>query len=246
VSAARHSAGAAALRSLLVTLLLAGSAAAGFLVYRLAYPPATLHALAPAAAPSAPLNKAAPAPSAPEPEAAPARRIPETLPELRLPGLDGRPHALAEWRGHPLVVNFWASWCEPCRREIPLLKRVRREHAADGVEVVGIAIDFRDAAQKYARDSKMDYPVLVGEDGGYEAVAAFGMDPVLPFTVFADGQGSIVNVKIGELHPAETELVLARLKGLKEGRLTLEAARREIAEGTARLHAAASGAGTTH
>jgi thiol-disulfide isomerase/thioredoxin len=239
--------GAAALRSLLVIVLLAGSAAAGFAAYRLAYPPATLHALAPpAAGQPPPVSSAAPAPSAPEPAATPQRRIPEALPDLRLPGLDGRAHALSEWRGHPLVVNFWASWCEPCRREIPLLKQIRREHAADGIEVIGIAIDFRDAAQKYARDSKIDYPVLVGEDGGYEAVAAFGMDPVLPFTVFADGAGRIVNLKVGELHPAETELVLASLKGLKEGRLTLDAARHEIAEGAARLHAAGPAPGTTH
>jgi thiol-disulfide isomerase/thioredoxin len=221
--------------------LLAACAAFGFLVYRLGHPPPSLY----------PVSAVAPPPQAPPPapqaaSAEPAPRIPETLPDLTLPGLDGQLHALSQWRGHTVVLNFWASWCEPCRREIPLLKQLRREHAADGVEVVGIAIDFRDAAQKYAHDSKIDYPVLVGEDGGYAAVAAFGMEPVLPFTVFADGHGRIVNLKIGELREAETQLVLARLKALNQGRITLQTARREIAEGTAKRFGAAPADAAAH
>jgi thiol-disulfide isomerase/thioredoxin len=219
-----------AIRGISIGALLAACAALGFLVYRFGHPGTSLRPVSAAVAPPGP---AAPPPAEPsEPE----RRIPDTLPDLTLPGLDGTAHALSEWRGRTLVLNFWASWCEPCRREIPFLKQLRREHAGDGVEVVGIAIDFRDAAQKYARDSKIDYPVLVGEDGGYAAVAAFGMEPVLPFTVFADGAGHIVSLKIGELHQGETQQVLAHLKALRDGRLSLEAARRDIAQDTAGRH----------
>jgi thiol-disulfide isomerase/thioredoxin len=228
---------AAGLRALLTGALLLGCAAGGFLLYRLAHPPPTLRAApAPPAAPSPPPLAGAAVP----PEAAPAappRRIPEVVPDLTLPGLDGKPHHLSEWQGRPLLINFWASWCEPCRREIPLLKSIRRDRAADHLEVVGIAIDFRDAARKYAHDSRIDYPVLVGEQGGYEAVAAFGMEPVLPFSVFADGSGHIVSVKIGELHRDESRLILDTLHDLAGASLTLAAARERIAQGMATLTA---------
>jgi len=157
------------------------------------------------------------------------------LPELTLPGLDGRSHRLRDWKGRPLVVNFWATWCEPCRREIPLLRSLRRERAIDRLEVVGIAIDFRDAAQKYATDSGIDYPVLIGEQGGFEAVAAFGMDPVLPFSAFADRAGRIVTLKVGELHPDEADFILDRMRDLDQGRLSLATAREQIAAGISRL-----------
>ena len=208
----------------LAAAVLIACAAGGFLAYRLARPPrATLHAASPA--------PAAPAATRAESPAFAPRKIPEVLPDLALPGLDGRSHRLADWKGHALLVNFWASWCEPCRREIPLLRSLRRERSADGLEILGIAIDYSDAAEKYARDAGIDYPVLLGEQGGYEAAAAFGMDPVLPFSVFADRTGRIVTLKVGELHADEAGFILDRVRDVEEGRLSLSAAREQIASG---------------
>jgi len=120
------------------------------------------------------------------------------------------------------------------------------ERATDRLEVVGIAIDFRDAARKYANDAGIDYPVLVGEQGGYEAVGAFGMDPVLPFSAFADPAGRIVTLKVGELHRDEAEFILDRMRELDQGRLSLASVREQIAAGISRLNmrraAAADGA----
>ena len=217
------------------------SAAGGFLVYRLAHPERTTLQ---AAAPTPPPLAAQPA-AAPPATAAPApRKIPDTLPDVSLPALDGTPHRLSDWKGHTLLVNFWASWCEPCRREIPLLESLRRERAQDGLEILGIALDFRDAAEQYAHRARIDYPVLVGEQGGYEAAAAFGMDPVLPFSVFADRIGRIVTLKVGELHRDEAGFILDRVRDLDEGRLTLAAARDQIASGIQRLNLhRAAGAG---
>lgn len=225
----------------LAAAVLIACAAGGFLAYSLAHPPrAVLHAASPA--------PAAPAATRAESPAFAARKIPEVLPDLALPGLDGRSHRLADWKGHPLLVNFWASWCEPCRREIPLLRSLRRERSPDGLEILGIAIDFRDAAEKYARDARIDYPVLLGEQGGYEAAAAFGMDPVLPFSVFADRTGRIVTLKVGELHPDEAGFILDRVRDVEEGRLSLSAARDQIASGIGRLNLprAASAPGAAH
>jgi thiol-disulfide isomerase/thioredoxin len=209
--------------ALLIGLVLLCSLGLGFLAHWLTRQPT--NALRPIVAGSpASSPEAADEPPAP-------RAIPEQLPPIALPALSGKTHSLTEWRGKPLIVNFWATWCEPCRREIPLLKRLRHEHAADGLEVVGIAIDSAEEVRKYAAAQGMDYPLLVGEDGGLAAANALGMETVLPFSVFADREGRIVALKVGELHPDEASLILARLEDEDHGRLSLESARQAIAAG---------------
>jgi hypothetical protein len=91
--------------------------------------------------------------------------------------------------------------------------------------------------QKFVRELGIDYPVLVGEKGGLEAVSAFGMDTVLPFSVFADAQGRIVTLKIGELHRDEASFILERLSDLRTGRIGLAAAREQIGAEIRRLSA---------
>jgi thiol-disulfide isomerase/thioredoxin len=169
---------------------------------------------------------------------APANKpIPADLPDIALADADGVKHKLSEWKGRPLMINFWATWCAPCRHEIPLLKRLRREHADEGLEVVGIAVDFRDAVQHYAREMGIDYPLLIGEQDGLDAIAAFGMDTVFPFTVFADAQGRIVTLKIGELHADEGRLILDVVKSVDRGQTDLALAKNKIADGIAALAA---------
>jgi thiol-disulfide isomerase/thioredoxin len=166
-----------------------------------------------------------------------AKPIPAELPDISLADADGVKHKLSQWKGRPLMINFWATWCEPCRREIPLLKRLRHERAAEGLEIVGIAVDFRDAVQHYAREMGIDYPVLIGEQDGLDAIAAFGMDTVFPFTVFADAQGRIVTLKIGELREDEGHFILDVVRSVDRGQTNLAAARKQIADGKAALAA---------
>ena len=223
--------------ALLAVALVAAAAGGGFLFYRLTSPPRSAltvdHSPPPAQPP-------AEADGPPQDAPAPMRRIPEELPLIRLPGLDGVLRSLSDFRGRLLVVNFWATWCEPCRREIPLLQSLRRERAKNGVEIVGIALDHRDDVAKYARARNLEYPLLIGEKGGLEAANALGMDTVLPFSVFADRGGRIVTLKVGELHPDEAALILDRMTDLDQGRLSLAAARQQIASGIARLAASRS------
>ena len=164
--------------------------------------------------------------------------MPVELPEIRLPGTDGAAHRLADWKGQPLVINFWATWCEPCRREIPLLKALRREHTSDRLEIVGIAVDYPDDVRKYAQAQGIDYPLLIGEEGGLAAASAFGMELVLPFSVFADRQGRVVTLKVGELHRDEAELILDRVREVDAGKLAVPVAREEISEAVEGLRTA--------
>jgi thiol-disulfide isomerase/thioredoxin len=222
---------------LALVAVLVGSAAVGFILYRLLPRPASVHAVSELRTAPA---RGIPDAGVPSEAHAPAPKLPAQLPEISLPGIDGAPHHLSEWKGRPLVVNFWATWCEPCRREIPLLNSLRREHAGDRLEIVGIAVDYPDDVRKYARAHGIDYPVLIGDEGGLAAVSAFGVDTVLPFSVFADREGRVVTLRIGELHRDEAELILERVREVDTGKLTLPAAREQISEGVRRLRTAQS------
>ena len=218
--------------------VIAASGLAGFLLHRLGHHSRTLYPGPPAAGVTERLES--------PPGPAHTRRIPDEIPTLTLPGLDGRAHALADYRGKLLVVNFWATWCDPCRREIPLLKSLRTEYAKDGLEIVGIAVDSRADVAKYATAHGMTYPVLLGEQGGLEAASAFGMEVVLPFSVFADRAGHIVALKVGELRPEEAHTILSGLRELDAGHLTLKAAQARITASLAVLNARhAAGDGST-
>ena len=194
--------------ALLFAVALAG-AAAGFL----AYP----HHATPVAGPSS----LAPA-------ATPALAIPTEVPDIQLGDLAGRPHSL-RGEGHPQLFNFWATWCEPCRREIPLLNTLQDAYRADGLQVVGIAVDFRDSVQTFLETTKLRYTLLVGEEDGLEAAQKFGMEMLLPFSVFADEHNRIVAVKVGELHRDECDAIMANMRQLKAGEETLAEAQGAIA-----------------
>jgi peroxiredoxin len=152
----------------------------------------------------------------------PSRVIPAVLPDFALATTEGPLRKLSSFQHPSLIVNFWATWCAPCRREIPLLRQLRNERGERGVEVLGIAVDFREDVLKYAAKIGLDYPLLIGEEDGLAAADAFGIDPVFPFTVFADAKRRIVAVKVGELHADEAAFILDHIELLNAGRLTLE------------------------
>lgn len=170
--------------------------------------------------------------------ALPARVVPDTLPDFSLATLEGPPRTLSSFDHPSLIVNFWATWCAPCRREIPLLRELRTTRADRGVEVVGIAVDFREDVERYAAEIGLDYPLLIGEEDGLAAADAFGVDPVFPFTVFADAERRIVALKIGELHADEAAYILDHIEKINAGSLPVELAREQIREELRRLDAA--------
>jgi thiol-disulfide isomerase/thioredoxin len=168
--------------------------------------------------------------------AGPDIKIPPRLPAFTLADLDGAPTPIARWKGKSLVINFWATWCAPCRREVPMLGHLAAQWADRGVVVVGVAVDHAQAVANYAQELKIPYPLLVGEQDALDAALALGVaSPVFPFTVFTDDAGEIVALYVGELHPPQADLILSRVHSLDRHELSLPEARRSIAAGLARL-----------
>lgn len=238
-------------RALPATVLIIAAGVGGFLAHgrlgpempmAVASPPtaeapsaAAATAATPAASRTGTMSATAPRTQASGDGAASAQPIPDTLPDVAFMDRLGATRRLSDWNGHPLLVNFWAPWCEPCREEIPLLERLSRQSTPPGLEVIGVAVDSRAAVLDYARRAAIHYPLLIGERPGLQAVQALGMEAVFPFSVFVDARGRIVTLKIGRLHPDQAALILDRMDDLDRGRIDLATARREISDGMAKL-----------
>ncbi|MBC7983695.1 MAG: TlpA family protein disulfide reductase [Candidatus Obscuribacterales bacterium] len=159
------------------------------------------------------------------------RELAAVLPQFSLKNRAGEMQSIHSWPDKSLVINFWATWCGPCRREIPLLMDLHRNGEKDGVVVVGIAIDFHDEVVKYADKMKINYPLLIGEQDGMAAADAFGIASLgLPFTVFTDKKARVVALHTGELTAEKNKIILAAVARVNQGELTPDQARVAIAE----------------
>jgi thiol-disulfide isomerase/thioredoxin len=126
--------------------------------------------------------------------------------------LQGRPLSLQQWSGKVLVVNFWATWCPPCREEMPGFSRLQKKYAANGVQFVGIGVDDADKMQQYQKEYPVDYPLMVAELDAMGLTAELGNSTEgLPFTVFIDRTGRLHSAKIGRMSESEVELHLREI-----------------------------------
>ena len=135
--------------------------------------------------------------------------MPPALWSLPLPNLSGHTQTLEGWRGKTLVINFWATWCAPCREEIPDLIAIRTEYAAKSVEIVGIAIDNAQAVKPYAQQMSIPYPLLIGEGSALEMSRTLGNPSgALPYTVVIGPDGAILLRHLGRLPKSKLQAIL--------------------------------------
>ncbi len=132
-----------------------------------------------------------------------------------LPDPAGKAHTLGEWSGHPLVLNFWATWCDPCRAELPLLTAAAKRAESRDVAVIGIALDEAPAVREFLQSHALGFPVLVEADSIGQALAGRLGDSegALPFTALVDRHGHVVETRLGPWKAGELEARLAQLAG---------------------------------
>ena len=125
--------------------------------------------------------------------------------DLHLPDVDGQPHQLSEWDGKLVLLNFWATWCGPCREEMPLLSQTGTKFSRNGLQVVGIAIDDADAVKGFIKDSPVRYPILLGgDDDDPNASLLFGdTRSVLPYSVLIGRDGKLIAQRAGSFTASE-------------------------------------------
>lgn len=146
--------------------------------------------------------------TAPEPPAGVTPAKPgQTMPKIELPDLQGRTIALPDaFAGRPLLVNVWASWCGPCIEEMPELQRFAAAQGADGVQVVGLALDTPEAITDFLKRVPVSYPILVETPGPADASVWLGnRKGVLPYTVLVGTDGKILKQKVGPFEHGEIE-----------------------------------------
>ncbi len=131
------------------------------------------------------------------------RGIGDRLPDFRLAALDGSYLESSHYQGRLLLVNFWATWCDPCRSELPLLQRLWDRHQDDGLMVIAPAMDDPDAVRRFVEQFKIGFAVAIGgEDIELTNLALGNVDGVLPYSVLVAPDGMIVDRHIGQLKQA--------------------------------------------
>ena len=136
----------------------------------------------------------------------------DAAPPFTLPDTAGVMRSSGEWAGEVVVLNFWATWCPPCRREVPALVATQEAYGARGLRIVGVALDEPAAVDAFAREMGIGYPLLVGQQEVVELARRFGnLYAALPFTVVLDREGRIVHAQAGEV---TRDALALRVEGL--------------------------------
>ncbi len=128
----------------------------------------------------------------------------EQLPERMMLDLDDVPLSFSQLKGKVVILNFWATWCPPCRREMPTFIELQEEYGAQGVQFIGVAVDNPKMAKRYGSDHGINFPLLQGEESGLELSMQLGNKRmILPYTIIFDRSGRVISRRKGEIHRQE-------------------------------------------
>jgi len=147
--------------------------------------------------------------SNPEQPATSPKQAPIKASNFSLPDLEDKTHQFDEWKGKIRVLNFWATWCPPCRKETPMFVELQEKLAEQNVQIIGVAIDEKQKTQDFIDTFGVNYPILYGADDAIKVAETYGDRlGMLPWTVVIDKQGSIIYTQAGEFTRQHIESVL--------------------------------------
>ena len=136
--------------------------------------------------------------------------------DFTLQSLEGKTVRLSDYRGKAVLLNFWATWCEPCKLEMPWFVDLQKQYAAQGLQVVGVAMDDADVQDiaQFAKDMNVDYPILVGKESARDAIGSdYGGVPFLPESFFISRDGKILDKVLGLKSKGEIEDSIKKILG---------------------------------
>ena len=151
---------------------------------------------------------------APKPEPALPQEAISHIFATRLNNTDGKTQDFAQWRGKTLVINFWATWCPPCREEMPEFSRLQTKYAAKGVQFIGIALDTSVNVRNYSNQHPASYPLIVADADGAELTRKMGNSSLaLPYTVVIDSKDKPQLTRLGRISEQELDALLLKITG---------------------------------
>lgn len=120
--------------------------------------------------------------------------------DFTLPDLDGNPQTFSQWDGDLVVLNFWATWCPPCKKEMPLFQETWEQHRDEDFNIVAVAVDEQSATEQFVATYGIEFPILIGQDEAMEIQTEYGNRiGALPYTVVIDRNGTIRATHRGEV-----------------------------------------------
>jgi thiol-disulfide isomerase/thioredoxin len=172
------------------------------------------------------LRAAAPAPQSAASTIAVDTPANVSLLDFELPDVAGTMLSSTEWDGKARMLNFWATWCAPCRREIPLLMKTQDENGDNNVQVIGIAVDFPEEVAAYAEETGFNYPILVGQEDAMAIAEKSGVEFIgMPFTMIVAPSGELIKAHIGEIVESHIDEILHVFERMESGDLNVDGAR---------------------
>tara|TARA_B100000459_G_C8587051_1_gene206053 strand:- start:1147 stop:1737 length:591 start_codon:yes stop_codon:yes gene_type:complete len=132
----------------------------------------------------------------------------------------------SKWNSQYKLINFWATWCAPCRREIPLLNNTQKEYQDMSIQIIGIAVDVLDDVIAYSEETPFEYPVLVGEEEAIAIAENANIEFIgLPFTMLVDDQNEIIKTHLGEIKEHHIDMLTEVIRGMQRGKISVEEAK---------------------